>query len=64
LRGGDIAPTDVLASMAKLVAGSLVSLGAEMGGSFYRPLETTRGYALVKLEESSERTTWRGAEVG
>ena len=55
LQRDNVTRTDVLESIANLVAKSLVSLSVEKGISFYRLLETTRGYALIKLEESGEK---------
>jgi predicted ATPase/DNA-binding winged helix-turn-helix (wHTH) protein len=45
----------ILDSVANLVAKSLVSASVEHGVSFYRLLDTTRAYALLKLEESGRR---------
>ena len=56
----DVTRTDVLEAIANLVAKSLVSLSVEKGISFYRLLETTRGYALIKLEESGEKDNLAG----
>jgi predicted ATPase len=60
LQRDDVSRSDVLESIANLVAKSLVSLSVEKGISFYRLLETTRGYALIKLEESGEKDSLAG----
>jgi predicted ATPase len=60
LQRDDVSRSDVLESVANLVAKSLVSLSVEKGISFYRLLETTRGYALIKLEESGEKDNLAG----
>ena len=51
----ELAPSEVVEGLAKLVAKSLVA--AEVGGRVarYRLLDTTRAYALEKLGESGER---------
>ena len=46
--------------VADLVAKSLVSVRAGAGVPFFRLLDTTRAYALGKLEESGERRTFAG----
>ena len=46
--------------VADLVAKSLVSVRAGAGVPFFRLLDTTRTYALGKLEESGERRTFAG----
>src|ERR1700722_10831600 len=60
LQRDDVSRSDVLESIANLVAKSLVSLSVEKSVSFYRLLETTRGYALIKLEESGEKDNLAG----
>jgi len=56
--------TEVVDAIADLVAKSLVSAGVEGPIALYRLLDTTRAYALVKLEESGEysRLAQRHAE--
>jgi predicted ATPase/DNA-binding winged helix-turn-helix (wHTH) protein len=51
----EIAATDVLARLANLVAKSLVVVEVDGALARYRLLDTTRAYALDKLDESSER---------
>jgi predicted ATPase/DNA-binding winged helix-turn-helix (wHTH) protein len=46
---------EVFDSIANLVAKSLVSATVQNGVSLYRLLDTTRAYALLKLQESGER---------
>ena len=55
LRKDDADLSEVFDSIANLVAKSLVSATVENGVSFYRLLETTRAYAMLKLEESGRR---------
>ena len=50
-----LAASDVVDGVANLVAKSLVSASMESTGARYRLLDTTRAYALEKLEESGER---------
>jgi predicted ATPase/DNA-binding winged helix-turn-helix (wHTH) protein len=47
--------SEIFDSITNLVAKSLVSASVDNGVSFYRLLETTRAYALLKLEESGQR---------
>jgi predicted ATPase len=47
--------TDVIEALASLVAKSLVVAEVEGGVARYRLLDTTRAYALEKLDESGER---------
>ena len=51
--GADL--SEIFDSIANLVAKSLVSATVQNGVSFYRLLDTTRAYALVKLEEGGRR---------
>ena len=51
----EIAASDVIALVASLVAKSLVVKEVEGTLAGYRLLDTTRGYALEKLAESTER---------
>ena len=53
--GDEIAASDVVDCVANLVAKSLVTADADGTRLHYRLLETTRAYALQKLEESGER---------
>ncbi len=46
--------SDVVGSVANLVAKSLISVNANSETSLYRLLDTTRAYALEKLTESGE----------
>jgi predicted ATPase/DNA-binding winged helix-turn-helix (wHTH) protein len=46
---------EVFDSVTDLIAKSLVSASVEKGVSFYRLLDTTRAYALLKLAESGEK---------
>ncbi len=55
LRKDDADLSEIFDSIANLVAKSLVSAIVENGVSFYRLLDTTRAYALMKLEESGQR---------
>jgi len=55
LRKDDADLSEIFDSIANLVAKSLVSATIEHGVSFYRLLDTTRAYALLKLEESGQR---------
>ena len=49
---------EALESIANLVAKSLLAVNLETPVATYRLLETTRAYALQKLEESGERTAY------
>jgi predicted ATPase/DNA-binding winged helix-turn-helix (wHTH) protein len=53
--GAAIAASDVVDSVANLVAKSLVAADSDGTKLYYRLLETTRAYALQKLDESGER---------
>ncbi|MBV8264220.1 MAG: hypothetical protein JOY87_10395 [Candidatus Eremiobacteraeota bacterium] len=55
LRRQDADLSEIFDSLANLVAKSLVSASFQNGVSFYRLLDTTRAYALLKLEESGRR---------
>ncbi len=55
LRKDDADLSEIFDSIANLVAKSLVSATVGNGVSFYRLLDTTRAYALLKLEESGQR---------
>jgi predicted ATPase/DNA-binding winged helix-turn-helix (wHTH) protein len=55
--GGD-GDNKVLESIANLAAKSLLVVNLETPVATYRLLETTRAYALQKLEESGERTAY------
>jgi predicted ATPase/DNA-binding winged helix-turn-helix (wHTH) protein len=57
--GQHIDPTQVLASVTQLVAKSLLNVDVGDEEVFYRLLDTTRHYALEKLEHSGERETLR-----
>ena len=46
---------DVIAATASLVEKSLISTSIIDGSTYYRLLDTTRSYALKKLDESGER---------
>jgi len=48
-------PADVITAVAILVEKSLISTTIVEGSAYYRLLDTTRSYALKKLEESGER---------
>jgi predicted ATPase len=48
-------PSLIFESVANLIAKSLISRSVENGVSFHRLLDTTRAYALLKLEECGER---------
>src|ERR1700686_5849615 len=52
--GGEIAASEVVLSLAKLVTKSLVTVDVGSVTAYYRLHETTRGYALEKLAESGE----------
>jgi predicted ATPase/DNA-binding winged helix-turn-helix (wHTH) protein len=47
--------SEIVDRVANLVAKSLISAGIDAGVAHYRLLDTTRAYALLKLEESGER---------
>lgn len=49
-----ISPYKVIEASSDLVAKSLVAVSVEGGISSYRLLDTTRGFAAIKLEESGE----------
>ena len=51
----ELAPSDVVEGVANLVAKSLVSANMDDTGVRYSLLDTTRAYALEKLDESGER---------
>jgi predicted ATPase len=55
---GDGGGADILESIANLAAKSLLVVNLEAPVVTYRLLETTRAYALQKLEESGEHTTY------
>jgi predicted ATPase/DNA-binding winged helix-turn-helix (wHTH) protein len=55
---GDGADHEALESIANLAAKSLLVVNLETPVVTYRLLETTRAYALQKLEESGERTAY------
>jgi hypothetical protein len=57
--GQHIDPTQVLASVTQLVGKSLLNVEVGDEEVFYRLLDTTRHYALEKLELSGERETLR-----
>ncbi|MHA3736943.1 ATP-binding protein [Pseudomonas sp. Eth.TT006] len=57
--GQHIEPTEVLAAVTQLVAKSLLNVDVGDEEVFYRLLDTTRHYALEKLEHSGERDTLR-----
>ncbi|WP_207848843.1 MULTISPECIES: winged helix-turn-helix domain-containing protein [unclassified Pseudomonas] len=57
--GQHIEPTEVLAAVTQLVAKSLLNVDVGDEEVFYRLLDTTRHYALEKLELSGERDTLR-----
>jgi predicted ATPase/DNA-binding winged helix-turn-helix (wHTH) protein len=46
---------DIIASLAQLVAKSLISADISGPAAYYRLLDVTRSYALAKLDESGER---------
>ena len=50
-----VAAAEVVDHVANLVAKSLVSVNIDAGTAKYRLLDTTRAYAILKLEESGER---------
>lgn len=52
--GGHIEPREVFGSITQLVAKSLLSVDVGDEEVFYRLLDTTRSYALEKLEQTSE----------
>jgi predicted ATPase len=52
---GGLAETHIVDAVDSLVAKSLVSAAAANGTTRYRLLETTRVYAMEKLEESTEK---------
>ena len=47
--------SDVIAALSGLVEKSLVVMHAERGKASYRLLETTRAYAMQKLDDNGER---------
>ena len=51
----ELTPSEVVEGIANLVAKSLVSANSDTGTMRYRLLDTTRAYALEKLDESGER---------
>jgi predicted ATPase/DNA-binding winged helix-turn-helix (wHTH) protein len=53
--GDEISPFDVFERIVGLVARSLVSTAVDQGAACYRLLDTTRAYALEKLDESGEQ---------
>jgi predicted ATPase/DNA-binding winged helix-turn-helix (wHTH) protein len=55
LTGSGIAPDQAVDAIANLVVKSLVFADTERTITLYRLLDTTRDYALFKLEESGER---------
>ena len=57
--GQHIEPTQVLAAVTQLVAKSLLNVDVGDEDVFYRLLDTTRHYALEKLEHHGERETLR-----
>jgi predicted ATPase len=54
LERGDAPTADVFDSLSNLIAKSLVAAITEGRISYYRLLDTTRAYALMKLDESGE----------
>lgn len=57
--GEHIEPGEVFGSITQLVAKSLLNVEVGDEQVFYRLLDTTRRYALVKLEQAGELTTTR-----
>jgi predicted ATPase/DNA-binding winged helix-turn-helix (wHTH) protein len=55
LADGDTPPSEVVDAIADLIAKSLVAASVDAAVALYRLLDTTRAYALVKLEECKER---------
>jgi predicted ATPase/DNA-binding winged helix-turn-helix (wHTH) protein len=64
LQRDDLSASVVLNAITNLVAKSLVSVSIEKGISFYRLFETTRAYALIKLEESGEKDRLAARHAG
>jgi predicted ATPase/DNA-binding winged helix-turn-helix (wHTH) protein len=48
-------PVNVLAAVVSLIEKSLIATSIVEGSTYYRLLDTTRSYALKKLEQSGER---------
>jgi predicted ATPase/DNA-binding winged helix-turn-helix (wHTH) protein len=55
LADGDTPPSEIVDAIADLIAKSLVTASLDAAVALYRLLDTTRAYALVKLDESGER---------
>ena len=53
--GPELAASDVIDLISSLLTKSLVTARADAGTARYRLLDTTRAYAIEKLEESGER---------
>ena len=53
--GADVAPASIVTGLSDLVAKSLIAAYFDTGITRYRLLETTRAYALEKLDEHGER---------
>ncbi len=55
LADGDTPPSEIVDAIADLIAKSLVTASLDAAVALYRLLDTTRAYALVKLDECGER---------